>query len=60
MDDIRREKRRRFLISQRKRVRRMLADMPSDHYIARKSMLARLRQIERELRANNANAASER
>lgn len=58
MDDIRREKRRRFLISQRKRARRMLSDMPADHYIARKSMQARLRQIERGIRANSADAAS--
>ena len=43
------ERRRRFLTAHRKRVERMLRDMPPDQYITRKSMQARLRQIKREL-----------
>ena len=46
-------------MSQRKRVTRMLGDMPPDQYITRKSMEARLRQIEGELSLIEANAPSE-
>lgn len=43
------ERRKRSLISQRKRARRILGDMSPDRYRMRKAMEARLRQIEGEL-----------
>lgn len=53
------ERRRRFLIAQRKRVERMLGDMQPDQYITRKGMQARLRQIKRELSPIEASPSSE-
>ena len=53
------ERMRRFLIAHRKRVERMLRDMPPDQFIARKSMQARLRQIKRELSLIEASPPSE-